>query len=111
MLGSVLLTACLCWFGVGLLYFAAAPRLRTLLRVEIPYPARGLLRATGLIALAASACALQGTAPGALVLVCELLAVMAASSIAALLAPVRPRLYAASLPLSALLAAACWFAH
>lgn len=104
---SMISAGVLSWFGVGLFFFASAPRLWQTLRAEIPNAARWALRVFGFAALLASVRAIESEAPGALAFVGALLAVMASSSVAALLAPLRPRLYAASVPLAALFAAAC----
>ncbi len=98
---------CWCWFGIGLLLFESTAG-RSKPRRRLPQAARWSLRAFGLAALAASAWAFDRETRGPLALVGALLALMAVSSVAALLAPLRPRLYAATIPLAALLAAACW---
>jgi len=104
----MMLALSLAWLGVGLLVLANPERAQRALACK-PGPVLAWLTRTmgaGLLALAAWPLACETST--ALSVVALLLAAMALSSLAALLLPLRPRLYAASMPLSALTAAISW---
>ena len=106
----MIVSALLCWLGVGSLALANPKRLERVLGRRAPSAATWVLRAFGLGALLASVWIMRTELDGALALVSALIALMVASSIAALLAPLRPRLYASSMPLALIAASYCWFA-
>ena len=96
----------LCWFGVGLLLVADPARMERVLGRSPAPLVSWLLRGLGTAALVASAWALRSELSGALVPVAALLGAMATCSLVSLFAPLRPRLYALTIPASALVAAA-----
>lgn len=100
----MIVAACLSWLGIGLLWLTDAARATRVLGFALLARSPWVLRSFALVAFAASPWAARAEARGALVLVAALVAAMAASSVAALLAPLRPRWYAASIPVAALLA-------
>jgi hypothetical protein len=108
----VIAALALAWLGVGLLVCASARRAPPILLVLLarggrgaPVGVRWTLRALGVAALGACGWALAPGCDGALVLVALVLTAMACGSIAALVAPLRPRLYLASVIAAAVVSA------
>jgi hypothetical protein len=99
---------CLCWLGIGLFMLSRPQRTS---RVFPRSPgARGLMlaRLGAWTALLGAAATVMRESPSALGFVTLLLGLMAALSVAVLVFPLRPRLYAASLPMVGLVAVGAW---
>jgi hypothetical protein len=111
------LSACLAWLGVGALALASPRRVERLYasrssrwwRRALSDGLRWPVRAAGWLLLLVSARPLAPEATPSLTVLAALLQAMAVASVAALLMPVRPRLYALSLPLTAAGAALALF--
>lgn len=95
----------LCWLGTGLLLAANAERMRLFLGRAPTPSASWLLRGAGTAAMVGSVWALRSELEGALILIAAMIAAMGVTSLSSLLAPAWPRLYALTVPLSALVAA------
>ena len=104
----MMLSFSLAWLGVGLLVFANPVRARQVMSLTPDTASAWLTRIVGGGVLLGSAWVLAAELGSALSIVAALIAAMVATSVAALLASVSPRLYAASLPVSALAAALAW---
>ena len=94
----------LCWLGIGLWLLADATRANRVAPVPVTPTRARLLRTAGGLLIAAAAAPLARELGIALGLTALLVLAMAALSVAVVLFPVRPRWYAASLPLALLLA-------
>jgi len=110
------MAAALCWLGVGLWLLAHPPRAARALPASAPAalarlraltPARArALRLLGIALLLAASLPLSRELGAALAGVGLIVLAMTALSLAVILFPLRPRLYAASLPVALLAAAA-----
>jgi hypothetical protein len=96
------------WLGIGLLVLTSPQRAPQLLSREPGRPIVWLARTLGAGLLVPSAWPLAAASGTALRLVAMLVATMAMTSLAVLLVPLRPRLYAASVVGAALTAGISW---
>jgi hypothetical protein len=95
----------LCWVGIALIVLAAPERLRAVLPLEPSRLASRVMRLLGSLGVLLAVFALAPETGSALAVVGTLVSVMTVASLSALLVPLRPRLYAASVPVVALAAA------
>jgi hypothetical protein len=94
------LAAALCWLGAGLWLLADGARLRRLAAVPLTRAGALGLRLSGGGLVLGAGVALERELGAALATVALLVLTMAALSLAVLLFPLRPRWYAASLPMA-----------
>jgi hypothetical protein len=104
----MLLSTSLAWLGIGLLVLANPERARRALGLGPSPILAWLLRCAGAGLLAVSGSPIAPEAGGALTVVSALLVAMALASISVLVVPLRPRYYALTLPLCAVVAAFSW---
>ena len=97
-----------CWLGVGLWMLASQKRGARSARQHARPRLAWLMRVVGTLAFVAALRVLAPSVGVALGVVALLLATMTVSALAALTAPLWPRCYTVTVPLSAALAAAMW---
>jgi hypothetical protein len=105
------LAGCLCWLGIGLWLLSDAARARRLglTAPRLTPPGSLALRLLGSVLVLGAAVPLGRELGAALAVAVLLVLAMTVSSVAVVLFPLRPRGYAASLPVALLIAVATGF--
>jgi hypothetical protein len=100
------LASALCWLGVGLWLLADAARVRRLAALSLTAAPASALRISGGVLLLGAVVPLERELGAPLAVVALLVIAMAALSLAAVMFPLRPRWYVATLPAALVIALA-----
>jgi hypothetical protein len=103
---SITLASALCWLGVGLWLLADAARMRRLAALRRPAAAARALRISGGVLILAAVVPLVRDLGAPLGVAAMLVLAMTVLSLAVVVFPLRPRWYAATLPVALVIALA-----